>query len=67
MSKLTSTSHEGVHIEEVVVPSILETLVGYVEESEDNWMTPLKEYLSEGTLPLDKGKARRIQVKVALV
>lgn len=60
LSKLTSPSDIQIHIKEIKAPSINEALVGYVDEVEDNWTTPFKRYLGDGTLPPEKGEARRI-------
>ncbi|GJS76731.1 reverse transcriptase domain-containing protein [Tanacetum coccineum] len=36
-----------------------------VEEEGDNWMTPIKRYLEEGTWPKDKNEARCLRAKIS--
>ncbi|GKA18454.1 reverse transcriptase domain-containing protein [Tanacetum coccineum] len=36
-----------------------------VEEEGDNWMTPIRRYLEEGTWPKDKNKARCLRAKIS--
>ncbi|XP_074363097.1 uncharacterized protein LOC141703474 [Apium graveolens] len=48
------------------IPSILEIEVMQVDETpEETWMMPLLAYISKGTLPKDKFKARRLRYQAA--
>ncbi|XP_076949768.1 uncharacterized protein LOC143622537 [Bidens hawaiensis] len=62
LSKLASTSFEhmgrGVRIVVLDSPSIPQLHVMVIQTGTVSWMTPLKEYLSSGTLPYDKVEAR---------
>ncbi|XP_071712864.1 uncharacterized protein [Rutidosis leptorrhynchoides] len=54
-------------VEEVKVKSIEEDSVSAaVEEEEQSWMTPIIEFLTKGTLPIDSNKVRKIKMKAPM-
>nr|XP_043611701.1 uncharacterized protein LOC122583350 [Erigeron canadensis] len=67
LSKLASTSFahltKEVLVETLPKSSIEEFIVAPVEEEDQNWMTPIIEYLTSGILPADKDEARKIRIK----
>ncbi|GJX98006.1 reverse transcriptase domain-containing protein [Tanacetum coccineum] len=68
LSKIASTSFahltKQVLVETLKRKSIKEReILAIVEEEEYCWMTPLVEYLTEGTLPAEIKKARTIKIK----
>ncbi|GJS31725.1 reverse transcriptase domain-containing protein [Tanacetum coccineum] len=68
LSKITSTSFahltKQVLVETLKRKSIDEReILAIVEEEGYCWMTPLIEYLTEGTLPVETKKARTIKIK----
>ncbi|GJS73363.1 reverse transcriptase domain-containing protein [Tanacetum coccineum] len=69
LSKIASTSFahltKQVLVEVLKEKSIEETeiLLAAVEEEGHSWMTPLLEYLTDGTLPAEVKKARSIRIK----
>ncbi|XP_071694720.1 uncharacterized protein [Rutidosis leptorrhynchoides] len=71
LSKLATLtfSHfkKEIWIEEVKVKSIEEDSVSAaVEEEEQSWMTPIIEFLTKGTLPIDSSEAIKIKMKAPL-
>ncbi|GKA09809.1 reverse transcriptase domain-containing protein [Tanacetum coccineum] len=68
LSKIAYTSFayltKQVLVEALKIKSIEEKeILAIVEEEEYCWMTPLVEYLTEGTLPAETKKARAIKIK----
>nr|GEX00866.1 reverse transcriptase domain-containing protein [Tanacetum cinerariifolium]GEY96769.1 reverse transcriptase domain-containing protein [Tanacetum cinerariifolium] len=68
LSKITSTSFahlsKQVPVEVLKDKSIKEKEVTtVVEEDRPTWMTPIVEYLKEGTLPSERNKARKLRIK----
>ncbi|XP_071695351.1 uncharacterized protein [Rutidosis leptorrhynchoides] len=54
-------------VEEVKVKSIEEDSIStVVEEEEQSWMTPIIEFLTKGTLPIDSSEARKIKMKAQM-
>ncbi|XP_071695302.1 uncharacterized protein [Rutidosis leptorrhynchoides] len=71
LSKLAALtfSHfkKEIWVEEVKVKSIEEDSVSAaVEEEEQSWMTPIIEFLTKGTLPIDSSEARKIKIKAPM-
>ncbi|XP_071687427.1 uncharacterized protein [Rutidosis leptorrhynchoides] len=71
LSKLAALtfSHfkKEIWVVEVKVKSIEEDSVSAaVEEEEQSWMTPIIEFLTKGTLPIDSSKARKIKIKAPM-
>ncbi|XP_071709087.1 uncharacterized protein [Rutidosis leptorrhynchoides] len=71
LSKLAALtfSHfkKEIWVEEVKVKSIEEDSVSAaVEEEEQSWMTPIIEFLTKGTLPIDSSEARKIKMKAPM-
>ncbi|XP_074327510.1 uncharacterized protein LOC141665424 [Apium graveolens] len=67
LSKLVRNSSDldcSVYFEELHKPSIESGEILEIE-SNQNWMTPFINYLDNGELPEDKGKAQRLKVKAA--
>nr|XP_043639375.1 uncharacterized protein LOC122610449 [Erigeron canadensis] len=68
LSKLASTSFahltKKVLVETLERSSIEESpTVAPIEEDDPTWMTPIIDYLTNGTLPADRDQARKIRVK----
>ncbi|GJX92160.1 reverse transcriptase domain-containing protein [Tanacetum coccineum] len=68
LSKMASTSFahlsKQVLVEELKEKSVNEIeVLAVVEEEGDSWMTPIQEYLNNGTLPAEWKKARSIKRK----
>ncbi|GJY62601.1 reverse transcriptase domain-containing protein [Tanacetum coccineum] len=68
LSKMASTSFahlsKQVLVEELKEKSVNEIeVLAVVEEEGDSWMTPIQEYLNNGTLPAERKKARSIKRK----
>ncbi|GJU99924.1 reverse transcriptase domain-containing protein [Tanacetum coccineum] len=68
LSKMASMSFahltKKVLVEIIPCKSIEEIeVMAIVEEGGDTWMTPIIEYLENGTLPKEKGKARRLRAR----
>nr|GEW79686.1 reverse transcriptase domain-containing protein [Tanacetum cinerariifolium] len=68
LSKITSTSFA--HLSKQVLVEILKEksikekeVTTVVEEDGPTWMTPIMEYLKEGTLPSDRKEARKLCIK----
>nr|GEU58639.1 hypothetical protein [Tanacetum cinerariifolium] len=68
LSKITSTSFA--HLSKQVLVEVLKDksinekeVATVVEEDRPTWMTPILEYLKEGTLPGDKKEARKLRLK----
>ncbi|XP_071718686.1 uncharacterized protein [Rutidosis leptorrhynchoides] len=54
-------------VEEAKIKSIdTDGVSAAVEEDEPNWMTPIVEFLSTGTLPIDSIDARKIKMKASM-
>ncbi|XP_071699317.1 uncharacterized protein [Rutidosis leptorrhynchoides] len=71
LSKLAALtfSHfkKEIWVEEVRVKSIkTDGVSAAVEEEEQSWMTPIVEFLSKGTLPIDSIEARNIKMKAPM-
>ncbi|XP_071727830.1 uncharacterized protein [Rutidosis leptorrhynchoides] len=71
LSKLATLtfSHfkKEIWVEEVKVKSIEEDSVSAeVEEEERSWMTPIIEFLTKGTLPIDLSEVRKIKMKAPM-
>ncbi|XP_071727914.1 uncharacterized protein [Rutidosis leptorrhynchoides] len=71
LSKLAALtfSHfkKEIWVKEVKVKSIEEDSVSAaVEEEEQSWMTPIIEFLTKGTLPIDSSEARKIKMKAPM-
>ncbi|XP_071687521.1 uncharacterized protein [Rutidosis leptorrhynchoides] len=71
LSKLAALtfSHfkKEIWVEEVKVKSIEEDSVSAaVEEEEQSWMTPIIEFLTKGTLPIDSSEVRKIKMKAPM-
>ncbi|XP_071708821.1 uncharacterized protein [Rutidosis leptorrhynchoides] len=71
LSKLATLifSHfkKEIWVEEVKVKSIEEDSVSApVEEEERSWMTPIIEFLTKGTLPMDSSESRKIKMKAPM-
>ncbi|GJW75315.1 reverse transcriptase domain-containing protein [Tanacetum coccineum] len=68
LSKIASTSFahlsKQVLVEELKEKSVNEIeVLAVVEEEGDSWMTPIQEYLNNGTLPAEQKKARSVKRK----
>ncbi|GJY98424.1 reverse transcriptase domain-containing protein [Tanacetum coccineum] len=68
LSKMASTSFahlsKQVLVEELKEKSVNESeVLAMVEEEGDSWMTPIHEYLTDETLPVERKKARAIKRK----
>ncbi|XP_021992321.1 uncharacterized protein LOC110889120 [Helianthus annuus] len=67
LSKLASTAFQhlakDVRIEVLKNPSVLLRQVNVIEIGPQSWMTPIIQYLQEGTLPENKAETRKIQNK----
>nr|GFA31902.1 reverse transcriptase domain-containing protein [Tanacetum cinerariifolium] len=68
LSKIASTSFT--HLSKQVLVEILKDksitekgVATVIEEDEPTWMTPIVDYLNEGTLPGDKTEARKLRLK----
>ncbi|GJR00383.1 hypothetical protein Tco_0523367 [Tanacetum coccineum] len=68
LSKISSTSFA--HLSKQVLVEVLkeksiqeEEVATVVEEEGPTWMTPIIEYLKDGTLPNDKKEARKLRIK----
>nr|GEX21194.1 reverse transcriptase domain-containing protein [Tanacetum cinerariifolium] len=68
LSKIASTSFA--HLSKQVLVEVLKDksikekeVTTVVEEDRPNWMTPIVEYLKEGTLPNDRKEARKLRIK----
>ncbi|GJW54808.1 reverse transcriptase domain-containing protein [Tanacetum coccineum] len=68
LSKIASTSFA--HLSKQVLVEILkekyiqeEEVATVVEEEETTWMTPIMEYLKDGTLPGDRKEASKLRIK----
>nr|XP_043611691.1 uncharacterized protein LOC122583338 [Erigeron canadensis] len=68
LSKLASTSFTHL-TKEVLVETLPkssmeeEVMVALVEEEDQNWTTPIIEYLTSGILPANKDEARKVRIK----
>lgn len=64
LSKLT-TPHTAnqVFVEELLCPSFTSPPIGHIEDEGDTWMTPIRRYLSDGTLQDSKAEARKVQTR----
>ncbi|GJW57445.1 reverse transcriptase domain-containing protein [Tanacetum coccineum] len=64
LEKLRLNLSKQVLVEDLKEKSISEAeILAKVEEEGDTWMTPIFEYLTEETLPVDKKKARTVRRK----
>ncbi|XP_071739243.1 uncharacterized protein [Rutidosis leptorrhynchoides] len=64
---LFQITQKEIWVEEVKVKSIEEDSVSAaVEEEEQSWMTPIIEFLTKGTLPIDSSEARKIKMKAPM-
>ncbi|XP_071695749.1 uncharacterized protein [Rutidosis leptorrhynchoides] len=71
LSKLAALtfSHfkKEIWVEEVKIKSFEEnSVLAAVEEEERSWMTPIIEFLTKGTLPIDSSEARKIKMKAPM-
>nr|GEW75302.1 reverse transcriptase domain-containing protein [Tanacetum cinerariifolium] len=71
LSKIASTSFA--HLSKHVLVEVLKEkfikekeVTTVVKEDGPTWMTPIVEYLKEGTLPSDRKKARKLRIKARL-
>ncbi|XP_076958507.1 uncharacterized protein LOC143634254 [Bidens hawaiensis] len=67
LSKLASTNLEhfakDIRVEVLDRPSIPQNQVLVIQTGIESWMTPIKAYLSSGTLPAGKAEARKVKHK----
>ncbi|XP_076917923.1 uncharacterized protein LOC143578146, partial [Bidens hawaiensis] len=67
LSKLASTNFEhfakDIRVEVLDHPSVPQNQVMVIQTGVESWMTPIKAYLSFGTLPAEKAEARKIKHK----
>ncbi|XP_071709193.1 uncharacterized protein [Rutidosis leptorrhynchoides] len=71
LSKLAALtfSHfkKEIWLEEVKVKSIeTDSVSTAIEEEEQNWMTPIVEFLNKGTLPIDSIESKKIKMKAPM-
>lgn len=50
-------------MEELLHPNFASSSIGHIEEERDTWITPIRQYLSDGTLSDSKAKARKVQTR----